>query len=97
MVQTIWKYTLESKEMQDIELPEDAEVLTVQNQNGNICMWVRLDPTAPKVYRTFGVFGTGWNVITGSNFKYIGTVQLDGGAFVFHIFEWVLNDNKNTD
>lgn len=88
-MKTIHKFILEQEVMQDIELPEDAEILTVQNQNEKICLWAMLDPAAPKIHRTFAVFGTGWRITTNAKLRYIGTVQLDGGALVSHVFEWV--------
>jgi len=47
----IWKYPVSPQF--DVELPEDAEVLSVQAQDGKPQMWVLLDPDAPKVKRTF--------------------------------------------
>lgn len=88
-MKSIYKYTLTPAEMQNIELPEGAEILTTQTQNGEICIWAMVNPDAKKVIRTFTVIGTGWRIITESNLKYIGTVQLEGGALVFHVFEWV--------
>lgn len=90
MVTTIYKYTLKPTEMQDIELPIDAEILTVQAQKDEVCIWVKLDPDKPKVYRTFAVFGTGWNIVSNANLKYIGTVQFLNGDLVYHVFEWVM-------
>ncbi|MCY1301702.1 hypothetical protein D9M70_513270 [compost metagenome] len=45
---------------------------------------MELDPSAPKVQRTFLVFGTGWEVV--DNSQHLGTV-IDAGGFVWHLFE----------
>lgn len=86
---SIWKYPLSPREIQDISMPEGAEILTVQNQNENICIWAKVDPNAPKVLRTFAVYGTGWDIVTNASMEYIGTVQLSRGEFVYHVFEWI--------
>ena len=90
MTKTIYKYVLKPIEMQDIELPIDAEILTVQNQDEEVCMWVKLDPDEPKVHRTFAVFGTGWRIVSNATFEYVGTVQLWRENLVYHVFEWVM-------
>ncbi len=85
---TIFKFILFPSKSQTIELPIDAEILTVQNQNEEVCMWVKLDPSAPKINRTFAVFGTGWDINADSKLNYIGSVQLESGKLVFHVFEY---------
>ena len=86
---TIWKYPLSPREVQDLSMPDGAEILTVQTQKEQVCLWAKVDPQAPKVIRTFGVFGTGWEIVTTASMRYIGTVQLEDGDFVYHVFEWV--------
>lgn len=86
---TIWKYPLTPREIQDVTMPEGAEILTVQNQKEQVCLWAKVDPNATKVVRTFAVYGTGWEVITNAEFRYIGTVQLEAGDLIYHVFEWV--------
>ena len=75
-----------------LELPKDAQVLTVRAQGEDICLWALVDPKAEKEPRKFMAFGNGHNVpephegpqIT---LKYRGSAHLDGGALVFHVFE----------
>jgi hypothetical protein len=82
----IHKYQL-LNETHSINVPEGAEILSVQAQNNIPCIWMLLNPKETKFeIRTFCMR------ITGSCFnqerkKYIGTVQLDGGSSVMHIFE----------
>lgn len=80
----IFKYGLEPVTV--IDLPKDAEILTVQNQNGTPQMWVLLDPDAPTVKRTFLIYGTGHNFDM-KHYRYEGTFQLESGVLVFHVFE----------
>ena len=89
MEMTIWKFELETTDKQTIEMPVDSEILTVQTQNGEPCLWALVDPAAEKETRTFEVFGTGHTLHydMGITKDYIGTYQLNSGALVFHVFE----------
>lgn len=70
----------------EVGIPEGAEILSVHEQEGNICMWVLLDPTAEKERRSFQVFGTG-HVVPDIPMKFIGTVHMYRGELVWHVFE----------
>jgi hypothetical protein len=80
---TIYKYKLGGQQ-NSIELPLGSEVLTMQLQNGEPHIWVKLDD---QVIRTethvFNVVGTGWGLDEIG--KYIGTYQTPN-MFVFHVF-----------
>ena len=85
---TIWKITLSVLDWQEHELPVGAEILCVQVQHGKPQMWVKCSPHGGKVEpREFRIYGTGHMLAEMTNHKYIGTFQLDGGAFVGHLFE----------
>jgi hypothetical protein len=89
MNKQIWKYVLSTPPI-TIEIPKDSKILTVQEQFGEICLWVLVNPTAPKEKRTFEVYGTG-HAITydmGIDRNYISTVQLIGAQLVLHVFEY---------
>ena len=81
----VWKYVL--KPEISIEMPVRAEILTVEAQRDEICMWVRVRPSAPKVKRDFVVFGTGHDIPDGIQLNFIGTAHIFGGELVFHVFE----------
>lgn len=87
MPKTIYKYTLEATDVQQIEIPQGAEILCIQTQNETPCIWALVDPNATVTKRVFEIFGTGHNVPENGNRKYIGTFQLNQGALVFHCFE----------
>lgn len=91
-MKSIWKYELlpNITNMIPVEMPEGAEILTVQNQNGNACVWAMVNTEAMKTTRVFEVYGTGHQLLPYEK-KYIGTFQIDGGALVFHVFERVLS------
>lgn len=43
-MKTIYKYPLDVTDRQVIAMPEDAEILTVQVQNGKPMLWAVVDP-----------------------------------------------------
>lgn len=93
MNKRIWKYGLRLTDLQTIELPEGAKVLTVQVQENTLQLYVLFDledydfgDTIRTVERQFAVIGTG-NVIPDYELSYINTVQTQ--AFVWHVFEVV--------
>ena len=90
MNKTIWKFELETTDNQTIEMPVNAEILTVQTQNEIPCIWALVDPTETKVKRFIEVFGTGHDIHydMGVSRNYLGTYQLQGGSSVFHVFEY---------
>jgi len=90
MNKTIWKFELETTDNQTIEMPVNAEILTVQTQNEIPCIWALVDPTETKEKRFIEVFGTGHDIHydMGVSRNYLGTYQLHGGSLVFHVFEY---------
>lgn len=43
----------------DVHMPEDAKVLMVNGQRGELCVWYELDDQAPRFPRRFWIIGTG--------------------------------------
>jgi hypothetical protein len=96
-VKVIYKYKLELLDDQTLMLPTGSIVLHFHEQNGNLCVWARHDPTAggTETHR-FYIVGTG-NLT--NEFEpptdYIGSAHV--GEFVWHVFHWVspaLKGNK---
>lgn len=89
MKKTIWKFTLEVKDIQTLDMPKGAEILTVQFQETHGQLWALVDPEAEIEERDIEIFGTG-NPIhcdMGLTRQYIGTYQMHGGNLVWHVFE----------
>ena len=86
-MKTIWKFLLLAENIQYIIMPEDAEILTVQVQNGDPYIWVLVDPEKQNKEREIIAIGTGHIAGDGFGGKYIGTFQLLNGNLVFHIFD----------
>ena len=95
-MKTVWKYELQP-EMNEIEMPEHAHILTALWQQNGIHLWalVRTEKTEPPWHKEkhyIYVTGTGHPIpedITKEderNMKWINTVKAPG-EFMFHIFE----------
>jgi len=84
---TIWKYPMPIVDYYAFDMPEDAEVLTVQVQHGVPCIWATVDPNKPKLPRGFFVRGTGHELGLAESAKYVGTFQIELGGLVFHLFD----------
>jgi len=82
----IYKQVLELTQLQEFELPEYTEILTVQFQGNQLCMWYKFNDTViqRKVLYEIQIVGTGQS-FEQNEFNYITTVQQ--GPFVWHIFE----------
>ena len=91
----IWKYPLAYQRdggnlVVDLELPVSARPLAVGVQACTPVLWVQVDPDTPLRRRA-----RFYCVMTGQLFApyptYVGTVLLDDGAFVLHVFgpQWL--------
>ena len=59
----IYKYKFEVKDKIVIEMPVDAEILTVQTQRGSPCMWALIDTEVTySEKRQFYIYGTGHKI-----------------------------------
>lgn len=98
----VWKYVIRNVDLEvEFEMPKGARVLDVQTQFDEVCFWALVDPSKKTMTRTFRIFGTGWDIPTEEHttwefkkvdycpYKYVGTSQTVGGAFVWHLFEKV--------
>lgn len=79
----IYKYSLMLMDSQTLELSVGYEILTVQLQNQDICVWAIVEPKNVEQTVQFQIIGTGDKIVD-EELKYIGTVQRHG--FVWHIF-----------
>jgi hypothetical protein len=81
----IWKFPLK-REINTIEMPTGAMIMTVANQQDNPTLWAMVDPKAPKEVRTFQVIGTGFD-FNQEGLTFLGTAHGIMGYMVFHVFE----------
>lgn len=71
---------------QVLRIHEPGKLLHVDQQHGNISLWFEVDDELPKVERKFQLFGTGHGPI-GPHLSHRGTVPLDSGKLVLHVYE----------
>lgn len=84
---TIWKYALAIEDEQVLELREGADALCVEVQRGVPCLWVLLDPAAPRQRRLILTAGTGHQRNDLAGERYIGTYLFAHENLVFHVFD----------
>lgn len=100
MKKTIWKFEFAIDDNILIEMPEGAEILSVQIQKGIPCIWALVNPLAKKTERQFELYGTGHEMECNDlsighemefnenlERKFIETFQMINGNVVFHLFE----------
>lgn len=85
-MRTIYKYPLRLADRQFVAMPCDAEILSVQVQGQDICLWAIVSPDAKMEVRYFHIVGTG-HEMPECRTSFVGTVQL--GSFVGHVFSEV--------
>lgn len=86
MEKVIWKFQLQIIDRQPVEMPEGSQVLSVDEQNGGICLWVLCDPEKALEEKIFHIHGTGNTVDDNVTGDFIGTVQTHSGKLVWHVF-----------
>jgi hypothetical protein len=70
-----------------VMLPADAFILSLHEQYNRPCIWYRtLDPSGSVSRKSFTWYGTGHECHHDS-MDFRGTVLLDGGSLVLHLFE----------
>lgn len=88
-MKTIWKFNLSKSNKHQLLMPQGANILCTNIQNGDICLWAEVDAELDaSEWRYFYIFGTGWELPEYlDDYKYIGTVF--ESAFVWHIYEGI--------
>lgn len=86
-MRVIYKYEL----ARVVTLPINSQILKAGMQNGNMCIWVLIDPNEKQTYyANFEIIGTGHSF----EFDYLTHTYIDSlfdGPFVWHI--WQVNKN----
>lgn len=83
----IYKYPLSISDNFTIRMPIGAEILSFQNQFDIPTLWAAICPNSSLEDRKFSIVGTGDDIDMELVKKFIGTVQVMGGFFVWHLFE----------
>ncbi|GAI60505.1 unnamed protein product [marine sediment metagenome] len=86
-MKTIHKFPLQVADLQEMKMPKDSTILTVQVQKGTPCLWALVDTDKETEDRFIRIIGTGHSVPE-NVLRYIGTFQaLENNWFVGHVFE----------
>lgn len=80
----IYKFKLRAVGQQEIEMSKNAEILCLETQFGEPCIWTLVETDDEQEIKSFFIVGTGEPMPENPS-KYIGTYQK--GEFVFHVFE----------
>lgn len=80
----IWKWDLQVTDLQTVNVPIGAKLLTVQTQNSLPRLWALCNEQAPRRALRIAMYGTG-NPVDSYPGTYIATFQV--GDLVFHVFE----------
>jgi hypothetical protein len=91
MKKQIWKFEIKDPSKTILEMPKNAQILTIQMQNEIPCIWALVTPVNEKELRHFEIYGTGHDIIYhyNTNREYINTFQMHNESLVFHLFERV--------
>lgn len=84
-MRTIWKQVLPQLGNFELKLPAGAEIVALREQHDEPTIWFVCDSEAKPVLRRFVIVGTGHQAPNIG--KHVGTFFVDGGMFVFHVFE----------
>ena len=91
-MRSIYKYHIDNSNSGIIEGPI-TKILTAQEQHGSIVVWAEVDTEKENKVFDFMIIGTGWPLDAPKNkecvldtHNYLSTVQLAGGALVFHVY-----------
>lgn len=71
-MKVIYKYRIPFKEVAQVTLPKDANIIRIDGDNGQISLWAIVDTEAPLEVRTFHLFKTG------------GKMSDDIGEYIYH-------------
>lgn len=86
---SIYKYPFLLADEVDLQLPKGARILHVAQQpmaSGDLQLWAHVDRRQSLVTRKLRVYGTGFDM-PGDAGKYVGTVLVNGGALVWHVYD----------
>jgi len=87
-MRSVWKFPIPVGSLSTVEMPRGAKILHVACQYGkDLTLWAEVDTEAEEEVRHIAVFGTGHQMTDEWTHHFIGTVLLNGGALVLHVYE----------
>lgn len=82
----IFKYPLLITDEQTIMMPENALIISVATQYGEVCVWALVSPEMPRKPVVVRVIGTGHEMPSMRGMKFVGSIMMHEGSLVWHIF-----------
>ena len=86
MHNTIYKWSLKIQDKQTLHIPADSNWLDVQVQQGQPCIWARVDGDSKLITVTIRTFGTGHD-LPNVAMSYLGTYQTHDGELIWHVYQ----------
>ena len=92
MSKKIFKYPLDIEDVQDVFLPVNSTILSIhkmgKGSTERLCLYAIVDDEEKNEEKvTIEIFGTWTLTGAGVSRKFFGTVILQDGAFVAHVFQ----------
>jgi len=91
MTETIYKYVLDIVDAQEITLPYVAQIISVCEQRNKLVLYalVSTDKELRQIIHRIRIIETGGTHADGfiRAHRFIGTVSIDGGMSMYHVFE----------
>lgn len=89
-MKTIYEYEIMTYGIETITMPKDANIISVQAQNNQVRLWVETDTNCVEsINVVFHMITTGSYIPDYVELEYLGTVVLDDGGFVVHIYKQI--------
>jgi hypothetical protein len=84
---TIYKYPISIEDATIIDMPVDAQILSIQVQHRKIVLWALVESDNQNEQRVFEIYGTGHNMDHYYKEGRIHRATVQWGDLVWHIFE----------
>jgi len=85
----IFKYQMPVLERFTMDLPQGAEIIRMEDQDGMFWLWAVVDTELPNEARNFAAFKTGAAIPRDLNLTYVGFcavyVQMELGLYIFEV------------
>ena len=83
---TVYKYPIPIEDEFNLELPIGAKILKIELQGNHPNIWALVNSENENQKRSFRFAGTGHS-LPEKELNYIGSVHMNSGQLVFHLFE----------
>ena len=81
----VWKFPLDVGENK-LEMPRNPKFLHLGEQHGTIMVWALVATNQPVAIVQVDVIATGHVAPSENEGMHIGTIQMKGGTYVYHVF-----------